>query len=294
MTPAASASFEQVARAVRAASLDAAVDRDDKLLAALGLLDPQGLTDTARTFEDAYWIYDDEETARAIWQDALLDLPETQALMQGLHGRGPIRVAGAHHFMARHGFVGADDATAVRGLAQTLNAAGIAAYSNKHQTIRILAPLAEELAAVVRVVEPERPYSNVLALREILRACEGFVHWAEPHLPAKALEPLSYEADATKIAEIKLLSGAKSMTDATRKDFKRFAAEMFHRGIAAEWRIIEPARMDWHDRFILGRRQAWNVPPVNTLFKGDYSEASRTPARPPFDRWWNLGKALET
>ena len=42
-----------------------------------------------------------------------------------------------------------------------------------------------------------------------------------------------------------------------------------------------PEKMDWHDRFILGRSQAWNVPPVNTLFKGDYSEASKTPTRPP-------------
>lgn len=279
---------------MRAASLGTSEDRDDKLLAALGLLSPQGLTDTARTFEDAFWVYGDRETARAIWADALLALPETQALMQGLHGRGPVRVSGAHHFMARHGFVGHEDVTAVRALAQTLNAAGIAAYSNKHQTIRIVAPLPEEVAAVVRVVEPERPYSNVLALREILRACEGFIHWAEPHLPAKALEPLSYEADGTKITEIKLLSGAKSMTDATRKDFKRFAAEMLHRGIAAEWRTIEQAKLDWHDRFILGRRQAWNVPPVNTLFKGDYSEATRTPARPPFDRWWDLGEPLPT
>jgi hypothetical protein len=294
LTPAAFATFEQVARAVRAASLVAAEDRNDALLASLGLLGPRGLTDAGRGFDDVYWIYNNEQTARMIWHDALLGLPETQALMQGLHGRGPVRMAGAHHFMARHGFVGAGDMTAVRGLAQTLNAAGIAAYSNKHQTIRILAPLPEERASVVRVVEPERPYSNVLALREILRACDAYIHWAEPHLPAKALEPLSYEADGSKITEIRLLSGARSMTDATRRDFRRFAVEMRHRGITAEWRIIEPARMDWHDRFILGRRQAWNVPPVNTLFKGDYSEASRTPTRPPFDRWWKLGDTLET
>jgi hypothetical protein len=279
---------------VRAASLNEDADREDELLVALGLLGPQGLTDTARTFEDAYWIYDDDKTPRAIWKDALLGLPETQALMQGLHGRGPVRVAGAHHFMARHGFVKSDDATVLRGFASTLNAAGIVSYSTKQQTVRILAPLPEELAAVVRVVEPERPYSNVLALREILRACKGFIHWAEPHLPRKALEPLSYEADSSKITEIKLLSGTKSMDDATRKDFKRFAAEMAHRGITAEWRVVEPADMDWHDRFILGRRQAWNVPPVNTLFKGDYSEASRTPKPPPFERWWKLGDPLAT
>lgn len=259
----------------------------------LGLAGPKGLTRTCRAFEDAYWIYDDEPAARAIWQDALLGLPATQALMQGLHGRGPVRFAGAHHFLASHRLVGLSDAALVRTFLQTLNAAQILAFSNKMQTVRILAPVPEELAAVVRVVEPERPYSNVLALREILRSCEGYIHWAEPHLQRKALEPLSYEADAAKISVIKLLSGEKAIDEATRKDFKRFAAEMTHRGIEAEWRTIPQHDMDWHDRFILGRRQAWNVPPVNTLFKGDYSEASRTPTRPPFSRWWQMGQPLQ-
>jgi hypothetical protein len=252
------------------------------------------LTDEARTFEDAHWIYDDAATAKTIWADALMALPVTQALMQGLHGRNPVSFAGAHHLLARHGFARPDDASSVRQLLQTLNAAGIVAYSNKLQTVRIIAPVPEEMAAVVRVVEPDRPYSNVLALREILRACEGYIWWAEPHLPRKALEPLSYEADGTKITEIRLLSGERSMDDATRKDFKRFAAEMQNRGIKAEWRTVPPADMSWHDRFILGRRQAWNVPPVNTLFKGDYSEASRTPTRPPFERWWKTGQPLPT
>lgn len=261
----------------------------------MGLAAADGtLTDTARTFEDSHWIYDDEPTARMIWRDALMGLPVTQALMQGLHGRGAVRFTGAHHLLARHRFVAASDASAVRSALQNLNAAGIVAYSNKLQSVRIVAPVPEEMAAVVRVVEPERPYSNVLALREILRSCEEYIHWAEPHLPRRALEPLSYEADAAEIKEIRLLSGERSMDDGTRKDFVRFTKEMENRGIKAEWRVVPADKMDWHDRFILGRRQAWNVPPFNTLYKGDYSEAARTPSRPPFDRWWQDGKPLAT
>jgi hypothetical protein len=149
--------LEHVARSVRAISLDEP-SGDVGLLRALGLLGPTGLTDAARTFEDAYWIYDDEPAARTIWQDSLLGLAATQALMQGLHGRGPIRFAGALHLLARHGIANSTDAGTLRAFLQTLNAAGIVAYSNKHQTVRILAPVPEEIAAVVRVVEPERPY----------------------------------------------------------------------------------------------------------------------------------------
>ena len=222
----------------------------------------------------------------------MINLPATQALMQGLHGRGPVAFTGAHHLLARHRMASASDPSPVRALLNVLNAAGVVKYSNKLQTVRITAPVPEEMIAAVRVVEPDRPYSNVLALREILRSCEGYIRWAEPHLPRKALEPLSYEADSSVISEIRLLSGERSMDDATRKDFKRFAVEMKNRGITAESRVIPPAKMEWHDRFILGRKQAWNVPPVNTLFKGDYSEASRTPTRPPFDKWWADGVPL--
>jgi hypothetical protein len=54
--------------------------------------------------------------------------------------------------------------------------------------------------------------------------------------------------------------------------------------------VIPAKDMACHDRFILGggRGQAWNVPPVNTLYKGDYSEASRTPMR-PLERRWQSG-----
>ena len=58
---------------------------------------------------------------------------------------------------------------------------------------------------------------------------------------------------------------------------------MRHRGIGVEWRVLQISDIDWHDRFILGRNEAWNVPPVNTLYKGDYSELTRT-QRPPFER----------
>lgn len=252
--------LDVVAEAIRAASLGEASSSDSSLLTALGLSVDGQLTDAALRFEDAYWVYGEIDDSVAIWKAALLSLPATQALIQGLHGRGSVAFLGAHHLLARHRFAGSSEMASTRAFLQTLNAAGIVAYSNKHQTVRILAPVPDQVAAVVRVIEPERPYSNVVALREILRSCEGYIHWAEPHLPWKVLEPLSYEADSSTISDIKLLSSETSDNERTRSDFGRFAQEMSFRGIAAEWRVIEKKKMKWHDRFIVGRRQAWNVP----------------------------------
>jgi hypothetical protein len=258
----------------------------------LGFTEDGELTRTGKAFEEAVWIYDDEATAARLFRDALLGLPATQALLQGLHGRGPVSFGGTHHFMARHGLADRSDQTKLRAFLVVLNAAGIVAYSNKLQSVRTLAPVPEERAASLRVVEPERPYSNVLALRETLRSCEGYIHWAEVHLDRKAMEPLSYEADGTRITEIRLLSGPANATEDALKDLKRFTREMKRLGITVEWRIIPNKNLDWHDRFILGRNQAWNVPPVNTLHKGYYSELTRTSQRPPFETWWKKGVPL--
>ena len=252
------------------------------------------LTERGRTLEEAYWIDSNELAAQSVMTEALLDLAPTQALMQSLHGRGTVRFDAAHHVLARHRLADPDRPGPTRAFISMLNRAGVVAYSNKLQTVRITMAVPGGSATQVRVIAPERPYSNVVALRQILRECEGYIWWAEPHLGRKALEPLALEADVAKISDIRLLSGDKAVDDTARSDFKRFHAEMQNIGISSEWRVIEKSKINWHDRFVIGRKQAWNVPPVNTLHKGDYSEATRTPTRPPFERWWSIGVPLPT
>jgi hypothetical protein len=79
----------------------------------------------------------------------------------------------------------------------------------------------------------------------------------------------------------------------TGSDFKRFQKEMAALGIAVEWRVIERSDQEFHDRFIVTKGKAWNVPPVTTLYKGNYSEITATTA-PPFEAWWAKGKPLQT
>ena len=249
-----------------------------------------------RAFEEAWWVYEDFESAETVWKAALLRLPAVQTLLQSLHGKGPVPVRGVVHYLASHGHVGAGDTRAVRVLLTVLRSAEIVAYSNQKQTVRITVPIPDSGGPEpkVRVVNPDRPYTNLRHLREVLRACRDHIWWAEPHFVAKLLEPLSDEADAGRISEIRILTGAAStveILDRGTKDFKRFRKEMKALGIDAEWRIMDGAR-DKHDRFIVERTRAWNMPPINTLLKGDYSEISETPQPPPFEEWWAAGMDL--
>lgn len=246
-------------------------------------------------FYEAVFVFDEPEAARESHRAALLRQAVVQALIQGLHGRGAVSFDGALHFLARHRLAEIEEPTAVRALLTILNSAGIVAWSNKRQTLRILLELpetSEEFELVVRVIERDRPFSNVMHLRLMLRGCEEFIHWAEPHLPRKALESLALEADRSKITEIKLVSGHKHIDEATIKDWKRFKTEMTNLDIKAEWRTVDLKTLGLHDRYIIGRRQVWNLPPVNSLHKGDYAEAFLTPNRPGFAEWWAAGTPL--
>jgi len=267
------------------------------LLAALGFGEPSGdsfaLTRKGAEFDDAWTVYRNEDAARALLRSSLVDLPPTQALIQGLHGRGSVALEGALHLLARLGHAEPDDVTAFRGFLKMLNEFAIVAYSVKLQTVRVtteMPPPEVEAEVAVRIVQPERPYSNVRNLREVLRSCKDYIWWAEPHFGKKGFESLADEADVTKITEIRILSGPAQAGDAA-KDYKRFQAEMKTLGITVEWRIVQTADRAWHDRFIVTRDKTWNVPPLNTIYKGDYSEFTRT-QRPPFEDWWAKGAPL--
>lgn len=215
--------------------------------------------------------------------------------MQGLHGREPVLVSGAHHLLVRHGLSEVGEATRFRHFLQVLNDLSIVAYSRKNQTVRIVAPLPVTEARAepptrLRIVERDRPYSNVRHLRETLRACKDYIWWADPHFSKKGFEPLTDEADATRIKQIRILSGPAQADDA-KGDFRRFRDEMAAAGISVEWRVVETRDRDWHDRFIVTKGTAWNVPPVNSLYKGDYSEIAETQP-PPFNEWWEKGAPI--
>lgn len=170
---------------------------------------------------------------------------------------------------------------------------GFCARKPKPKTVRSLAAapdaaLAGEIQAIAAMVSPKTPYLNVVRLRRILRTLKGVVWWADPQFGARALEELAEELDTALITEIRILSGDAEnvLSERSMKDYERFCLEMSIKGVIVEWRIDGRATRDWHDRWIADDRAVWNVPPVNILFKNDYSEISPSAERPPLLDWW--------
>jgi len=147
-----------------------------------------------------------------------------------------------------------------------------------------------ERRATPTTFEPATPYSNVLRLRNILRQCSGYVWWLDKHFSRKGLEPLAETVESPTIRQIRILSSEVNVTSEARKDFARFAREMASKGITAEWRVAPLT--DVHDRYIVSEHTCFNIPPINTIYQGGYSEAFTTTVRPPFEHWWQSASPL--
>jgi hypothetical protein len=120
----------------------------------------------------------------------------------------------------------------------------------------------------------------------------GTVWWADPHFGRRALEELVDELDTAAVSELRILSGddAGVVGAKAQKDFAAFQQEMAAKGVPAEWRV--DSQRDWHDRWLVDDKNATNMPPVNTLFKGDYSEMLPSSQRPPLETWWSRSQPL--
>jgi hypothetical protein len=142
-------------------------------------------------------------------------------------------------------------------------------------------------------LDPAKPFTNELALRKVIRGLSGGVLWYEQHMSRKNLEPLIEEINSELVGEIRLLSGPANITDKVKRAFEAFATELQNKGIHSEWRVL-PAGVaqDIHARVLFDELSAWELPPLNSLYKGtvDSIHLSKLP-RDPFEQAWGSADA---
>lgn len=281
-------------------------ERELGRLRGLRLVEPSGdapkLSRLGERYYMARFVHQDEAATREVLMEVLRRLPVVTAFCAAMWGRGPRPVAGALRLI-RQITKSSQDVANRRWLA-LMNSAGLIVYNQKNPTLRVLYnpyELSSEEPGNVReessghVVAPDTPFSNRLALRNVIRAAREWLWWYEQHLPPKVLEVLVGELDGSKVAEVRFLSGPANVTADLKTDFVHFAKEMKAvRGIDVHWRVLARAEAQaHHDRFILSKDLAMNVPPLSTLLMGSTSEILPSKmSRDDFAAWWELGMDL--
>jgi hypothetical protein len=137
-------------------------------------------------------------------------------------------------------------------------------------------------------LRPDKPFSNDLAVRQLIRRLEGNVFWYEQHMDRKALEVLSEELSLEGVNEVRLLSGPANLSPKTRRAFERFTTELEAQGLVCEWRVLPPDQArQLHARVLCDDDETYELPPLNSVLTGavDSIRASEIPLEPFEDAW---------
>ena len=143
-------------------------------------------------------------------------------------------------------------------------------------------------------LHPDRPFSNELAIRRVIRQLRGSVLWYEQHMDRKALEILTDDLPIDEIDEVLLLSGPANVSSKAKRAFDRFSEELESRGVAADWRVLPTERARaLHARVIADDTQTFEVPPLNSVLAGTV-DSIRTSDMPldAFRQAWSDGVPL--
>ena len=263
-------------------------------------VDDKTLSMAGSEYFRAKFVLNDGEGANKILNDAVRTYGPIQAICQILWGRPGLTRSNVYKLLVSEEYFDGHDISEeqIGSFLMLANQCDIIRYSKKTQGITVLfKPRAESPGSMsTRFLSPDTPYSNLRNLWDVLRSCNGFIHWFDKHFSAKGLEAIHDEADGNKITEVKVLAGivSRGVNERLRRDFQRFKGELAMRNIKSEARIIcdRDTLSDIHDRWIVSDKVCYNVPPVDAMFMGQYSELKQTTNRPPFAHWWEKGYDL--
>jgi len=247
------------------------------------------LTEIGKKFYTELFVCNDE-IAYDILADSLKKTESVQLICQILWGRKNLTKNNIYNLLLIERMIDEkfkeDD---LGSFLSILNKCKILNYSKKSGIIEIIYNPKNNLEeSTTLFLSPDTPYSNIKALREAIRTCRSFIWWFDKHFSIKGLEPLSDELNGNIIDNIRVLTGTANVNDNLKKDFKRFETEMSKRGIKAELKVIYNKELlnTIHDRWIISENICYNLPPINTIYQGQYAEIKLTKNTPPFENWW--------
>lgn len=279
----------------------AGLEDDLALLQELGLVEGGALTPQGDEYYNACFLRADRDRADRLLRALLLNYKPAEAILQMLSGVPDARRDAAESVLRSQGLGDGLSDREVGSLLMLMNRGGVIKYTKARGSFNVLVkPSAAPEVPKSVFVSPETPYGNRIWLRRILEEPEGFIYWLDKHFMPQALESLWEAADGTRISEIRVLS-LKLPDNSGKKALRAYSdlkKELRTRGISFEWRVIpSKAVRATHDRWIIGRASARNVPNVNAIFSGQHSEMSQSESAEElchvFEAYWDQGRQID-
>lgn len=266
----------------------------------LGFIGDNNFTDVGEEYYKSKYIKNDEEFAQKILFNTLIKYPPTQVICQILWGRPNLTRKNIYRLLVLKEFINSNTfkEETLGGYLMLLNSVKVINYNKKTNAIRIqFNPGNVEIPSLDTIfLSPDTPYSNVKKLREIIRVSSKYIYWFDKQFSSIGFDPLIDEVDGNNVNEIKILTSIQgnSINSKLKSEFERFNEEMKNREVETELRVICDKELynSIHDRWLISKKIIYNIPPVNTIYRGQFSEFKKTENEPPFEDWWAKGLDL--
>jgi hypothetical protein len=292
----------QIVRSIAVGETVSISQDDQHFLYQLGYITEvdNGLTEVGRHIANLILVRDDENGVYEITHNDVMELPATQAILQGLAGVDNISTDQVKMALVMAGMTVQEVDLRITNFLDVLNANSVISYSRKKRTVRLLVSPKESTAPSHIYIDRSRPYSNDMWVREILRECNGSILWLDKYFQKEAFEWLWREADSAKITKIRIVSTTdeKGLDAQTVIDYRHLSKELAAKGIDLEWRtILRKQAHDFHDRWIMDDvGLCFNVPSVHSIKSGQKSELHRSPShgqlKAVFDNYFQSGTTV--
>ena len=119
---------------------------------------------------------------------------------------------------------------------------------------------------VIRI-EPEKPFSSLMEIFELMKDLTGNVWLLDKHFDENGFKFLR-KLDPTKVTEVKVLMGKAHLSKDFKEIYKAFRDEMCNVRVKVQFRVLSDIdETIIHDRYLISRNLAYNTPPWNIIHK---------------------------
>ena len=275
---------------------------NDIFLTNIGLIEDEPipkLTKIGKALFHEVFIRGNKKKEKEILRNCLLSYSPVLAIQQNLWGLKSVTISQVLTVLKSTGHCNDWYPHEMERFLELLDWSGIIRFDQKNYRLSVLVPPSTEILPNTIYIDPERPFSNVMWIKRVLKRCQGFIYWLDKHFEKSALEWLWEIANADKISEIRILSldCENNVNKVAKKDYKRLNKELKNKGIDLIWAVIDSKSIrDTHDRWIISKDYAVNVPNVNAIASGQRSEMNKSEnpndIKKAFQKYWSKSKEI--
>jgi len=154
--------------------------------------------------------------------------------------------------------------------------------------------------AISYPIDPDLPYRNRINVYKAFGNCTDYLWWVDKHFRSYGLELLEdYWSlpGRPPLQEIRILGSTKVLgaeLGRLGRQFTQLQQQLSNLGIQVEMRILDDPGLlsSLHDRYIISKDIAFNLPPVGSLYKGQRGSICLDDNPPDFLSLWNQARAI--